>query len=61
MNVKSYILKLLVLPKSATFVVFALLLVTSNFECQTPPGLSIVTLQTPPGLSIVTLQTPPGL
>lgn len=54
MNVQSYILKLLVLPKSATFVIAALCFFAVPSEC------SIMTLPTPPGLMIPAL-TPPGI
>lgn len=62
MNLKSYILNLLLLPKSATFVIFGLTLLSAvEVTAQTPPGISILELQTPPGISIVTFQTPPGI
>jgi|GEM_PF-2585470 len=40
MNVRSYISKLLVLPKSATFLMFAMILLSSlEIASYCPPGL----------------------
>ena len=57
MDIKSYILKLLVLPKSATFVVFALVFGACSSE------ISAAMFQSPPGIviSTSTFQSPPGI
>lgn len=64
MDVKSFILKLLVLPKSATFVLFVVLFATCPSELsaltfQSPPGM-LATFQSPPGM-VATFQSPPGM
>ena len=68
MNIKCHILKLLVLPKSATFL-FAVLLVTSFANAQNvtvlqgafPPGLNFAAEVFPPGLNFAAEVFPPGL
>lgn len=54
MNVKSYILKLLVLPKSATFL-FVALIALSQTE-----NIAAHALHMPPGFSFAALYMPPG-
>lgn len=67
-DMKSHILKLLVLSKSATFLSVALFF-TSLTSAQTvntkalhfPPGMSFAAAVFPPGMSVSALHFPPGM